>query len=94
MKCHSCGGFEFVDAIDNHGKPYRGCARCVIVWPAHLADISPVQSCDRCGRKTWTQTAFGSECGMPQPTGERCPGRFRAGNNLGNTSDVPRGPIR
>jgi hypothetical protein len=28
--CSACGGTELVDAVDNHGQPYRGCARCVI----------------------------------------------------------------
>lgn len=32
-QCTSCGGFDFVAAIDNHGKPYQGCPRCVIAWP-------------------------------------------------------------
>lgn len=45
--------------------------------PEHLADIAPSRQCDRCGRKTWTRTAFGTECGMPQPDGERCAGRFK-----------------
>lgn len=26
--CGVCGGYALVDAIDNHGQPYRGCARC------------------------------------------------------------------
>jgi hypothetical protein len=30
-RCGSCGGTVFVAAIDNDGKPYRGCARCVVV---------------------------------------------------------------
>ena len=30
-RCRSCGGRDFTDAIDNHGKVYRGCARCRIV---------------------------------------------------------------
>jgi hypothetical protein len=30
-QCAVCGGRVFVDAIDNHGQPYRGCARCRIV---------------------------------------------------------------
>lgn len=29
-RCTICGGTEFVDAIDNLGKRYRGCARCVV----------------------------------------------------------------
>lgn len=30
-RCTSCGGTETVDAIDNHGKPYKGCANCRIM---------------------------------------------------------------
>lgn len=33
-RCACCGGSEFVDAVDNHGLPYRGCARCIITLPA------------------------------------------------------------
>lgn len=29
-QCAICNGREFVDAIDNYGQRYRGCARCVI----------------------------------------------------------------
>lgn len=32
-RCTTCGGTEFVDAIDNEGHPYRGCKRCRIVDP-------------------------------------------------------------
>ena len=39
-QCTSCGGFDFVAAIDNHGKPYQGCPRCVIAWPP-VADDGP-----------------------------------------------------
>lgn len=31
--CNSCGGTEFVQAVDNHGKPYLGCARCIVSLP-------------------------------------------------------------
>lgn len=27
-RCSNCGGTEFVDAVDNDGQRYRGCARC------------------------------------------------------------------
>lgn len=30
-KCSSCGGRSFIDATDNLGQQYRGCARCRIV---------------------------------------------------------------
>jgi hypothetical protein len=29
-RCPNCGGSVFVPAIDNHGKPYTGCPRCVV----------------------------------------------------------------
>ena len=32
-RCTSCNGTEFVDAIDNEGKSYRGCKRCRIGDP-------------------------------------------------------------
>lgn len=32
-KCASCGGVRFVDAVDNHGKVYRGCANCRVRVP-------------------------------------------------------------
>lgn len=28
--CWNCGGNEWVDAVDNDGDTYKGCARCVI----------------------------------------------------------------
>jgi hypothetical protein len=53
-----------------------GFARRAHGLPSHLADIAPSRRCDRCGRQAFTQTAFGNECGMPQPDGSRCSGRF------------------
>lgn len=46
-RCASCGGSDLVDAIDNHGRPYRGCARCRVLrsptvsaeWLRNLADL-------------------------------------------------------
>lgn len=35
------------------------------------------QSCDQCGRKTFTRSAFNTECAMPQPDGVACSGTFR-----------------
>lgn len=35
------------------------------------------QVCDKCGRKTWAQSEFGAVCGMTQPSGEKCAGRFK-----------------
>jgi hypothetical protein len=32
--CIGCGGTETIEATDNHGDRYIGCARCVIVDPA------------------------------------------------------------
>lgn len=40
--CWNCGGSEFVDAVDNHGCHYEGCARCIIVLPkAPAAEVRP-----------------------------------------------------
>lgn len=36
-RCRSCGGRTLVDAIDNFGHAYRGCATCRIVSLATLA---------------------------------------------------------
>jgi hypothetical protein len=33
----------------------------------------PKGVCDTCGRKTWSAETC---CGMPQPDGTRCPGKF------------------
>jgi hypothetical protein len=30
-RCASCGGTQFVPAVDNYGNPYPGCIRCVLV---------------------------------------------------------------
>ncbi len=32
-RCLICGGTEFVDAVDNDGESYRGCAKCVVTLP-------------------------------------------------------------
>ena len=39
-RCPSCGGTEFVEAVDNHGQPYIGCANCTIVLPPELLPTS------------------------------------------------------
>lgn len=44
--------------------------------PAHLRDDAPFVRCSGCGRKTWTPSDRGSICGMPQPDGRTCTGRF------------------
>lgn len=36
-RCAACGSTELVDAIDNHGQPYKGCTHCVIVLPDDMA---------------------------------------------------------
>lgn len=33
-RCTSCGGTEFVQAVDNDGRSYPGCARCIVCLPA------------------------------------------------------------
>jgi len=30
VQCPGCGGTEFAEAIDNHGKRYPGCVRCIL----------------------------------------------------------------
>lgn len=45
-------------------------------WPAHLRDDAPVNRCSRCRRYTWSTEAFGTVCGMTQPNGRACNGRF------------------
>ena len=44
-RCTSCGGHEFIDSIDNHGKPYRGCTWCRVA-PASLKKEWLCTSCD------------------------------------------------
>jgi hypothetical protein len=44
--------------------------------PEHLCDTAPCQRCSRCGRATYTKTAFGSVCGLTQPNGLKCDGTF------------------
>ena len=43
-----------------------------------LADLQapPSGRCQGCGRCCWGADCFGTPCGMPQPSGERCQGRF------------------
>ena len=50
--------------------------RPVHTFPAHLRDDAPSRRCSVCGRRTWSPSAFGSPCGMPQPAGDLCTGRF------------------
>lgn len=39
---------------------------------------APSQRCSKCGRRTWHPTAPGQRCGLTQPDGSRCDGRFQA----------------
>jgi hypothetical protein len=41
-----------------------------------MCDDAARQQCDTCHRNTWTVAAFGSTCGMTQPGGQPCTGRF------------------
>ena len=45
-------------------------------WPAHLRDDAPQARCSGCQRYTVAVSEFGQTCGMPQPNGSRCAGRF------------------
>lgn len=29
-RCTSCGRRDWIDAVDNYGQPYKGCANCRI----------------------------------------------------------------
>lgn len=40
VKCSSCGGFDFIDAIDANGQPYKGCANCRIIDP--IAELTKI----------------------------------------------------
>lgn len=55
-----------------HTRQYRP------LWPEHLRDDAPTQTCSRCGRKTWSRELFGAEDRMAQPDGRPCGGRFTA----------------
>lgn len=44
----------------------------------YLREDAPYLQCDACQRKTWNSFARdGDACGMPQPSGAVCIGRFR-----------------
>lgn len=36
--CRACGSTETIDAVDNSGQPYKGCARCTVKSSAAGAD--------------------------------------------------------
>lgn len=46
--------------------------------PPHLRDDAPPQTCDKCGRRTYAHLLESgpNQCGMPQPDGSVCDGRF------------------
>ncbi len=35
-RCPSCGGTRWINAVDNFGQPYTGCANCVLVLEPKL----------------------------------------------------------
>lgn len=41
----------------------------------YLAENAPFLTCSGCGRKSWTGDV-NAECGMTQPSGGKCKGRF------------------
>jgi hypothetical protein len=45
--------------------------------PEYLKDDASFLQCGECGRKSWGDTPVNSVCGMPQPSGQRCPGIMR-----------------
>lgn len=42
----------------------------------HYLNAPPEAVCDRCGRHTWARYNLNEICGMPQPDGHICGGRF------------------
>lgn len=42
--CGICGGFETVEATDNYGKRYVGCAKCRILSAAEIARLTEDES--------------------------------------------------
>ncbi len=44
--------------------------------PEHLRDDAPKQQCTACRRFTRARSEFGTDCRMPQPSGEPCTGLF------------------
>lgn len=47
--------------------------------PYHLRlDAPPLGVCNRCQRKTWSDSELGAEDRMPQPDGRPCGGRIVA----------------
>lgn len=42
--CLGCGRTDTVDAIDNHGKPYQGCARCVVAAAPGIPEMMAVHN--------------------------------------------------
>lgn len=45
-------------------------------WLEWLRDDAPYQTCGSCGRKTWDTDEFNQTCGMTQPSGVPCGGKF------------------
>jgi hypothetical protein len=45
--------------------------------PPMPANDEDYQVCSKCGRKTWARSEFNDICGMPQPDGGKCAGRFQ-----------------
>lgn len=44
---------------------------------APATSTGPRQRCSGCHRYTWAKSEFDGQCGMPQPTGPACTGRFQ-----------------
>jgi len=45
-QCVSCGGPCDVDAVDNHGEPYKGCRRCrLLTWDEIAAIEAAAKRC-------------------------------------------------
>jgi hypothetical protein len=59
---------RYGDALDALGRDEE--------MPAHLRADAPQAQCSDCQRWTVATEEFGQLCGMPQPDGRRCAGRF------------------
>jgi hypothetical protein len=69
--CASCGGTSFVDAIDDQGQSYRGCAHCRVTPVRNL--VVAVLPCNRHPLHFVKMYANGSRSGCPMCTRKERP---------------------
>lgn len=77
-RCRNCFGSTFVNCIDSHGQPYRGCARCR-VSPLCLRcsgpmNVSSGQLCRACFEERAKAVYWDREpaCSAKGPTKAEC----------------------